>query len=116
MQQMFALGADQARSKFEVVCQMFLRRIEPPSAQLPGKEEGRRNSEHEQVHGRNSQQLVPPAPGGVNQDAPARSLELDFPRVRGVPGESGGAGNSGAESERKRLIQIAESHPGGLVN
>ena len=91
----FAMGTDQARSEFDVLCQMFFRRFETftPPAQMPGREEGRRDSENEQEQGRTSQQLVLPTPGGVNQEAPASSLELDLHRVRGVPGESGSAGD-----------------------
>ena len=66
LEQMFALGADQARSKFEVMCQMFFGRIETPFAQMPGKEERRRSSENEHEQDRTSQQLVSPAPGGFN--------------------------------------------------
>ena len=39
LEHMFALGVDQARSKFKVMCQIFLRRIETLSAQMLGKEE-----------------------------------------------------------------------------
>ena len=70
-----------------------------PPAQMSGREEGRRDSENEQEKGRTSQQLVLPTPGGVNQDAPASSLELDLHRVRG-PGESGSA---------ERIIQITRT-------
>ena len=87
MEQMFTLGADQARSKFGATNQMFYRRIETPSAQIPGKEEGRRNSENEQEQGRTSQQLVLPAPGGFKEGTTASSMELDLPRVRGAHGE-----------------------------
>ena len=56
------------------------------------EEKKEEDSENEQEQGRGSQQLVSLTPGGVNQVAPASSLELDLPRVRGVPGEGGGAG------------------------
>ena len=42
-------------------------------------------------------------PGGVNQDAPARSLELDLLRIRGVPGESGSAVRASKQGDRKRV-------------
>ena len=96
------MEADQARSKFEVMCQVFFGRIETPCAQMPGKEGGRRNSENEEEQGRTSQQLVLPTPGGINQNAPASSLELDLHRVRGVPGEGGSAGRSGKQRGRKK--------------
>ena len=100
MEQVFSVGKDQARSKFDALCQKILKRFETrtPPAQMPGmpgREEGRRDSEIEQEQGRASQQLVSLMPGGINQDAPASSLEFDFPRVRGVPGEGGGAGRPG---------------------
>ena len=82
--QVFAMGTDQVRSKFDALCQIFFRRFETPvpPAQMPGREEGRRDSENEQEQGRASQQLVLPTPGGVNQVAPAGSLELDLRCVR----------------------------------
>ena len=70
----------------------FTEKWEQLKGKLPGREEGRRDSENEQEQGRASLQLVSFTPGKVNQVAPASSLELDFPRVRGVPGEDGGAG------------------------
>ena len=57
--------------------------------QMPGRDE--RRSEDEQEQGRASQQVALTTPDGVNQVAPASTLELD-PRVRGVPGERGSAG------------------------
>ena len=76
-------------------------RLSAPPAQVPGREEGRRDSENEQEQGRTSQQLVLPTPGGSNQDAPASSLELDLHRVEGAPGESGSAGRSSKQGDRK---------------
>ena len=49
---------------------------------MPGREEGRRNSEDEQEQGKTSQQLVLPAPGGFNEGTPASSMELDLLHVR----------------------------------
>ena len=72
-----------------------------PPAQMPGRE-GRRDSENEQEQGRTSQQLVLPTPDGINQGAPATNLELDLHRLRGVPGESGSAGRSSKQGDRKR--------------
>ena len=85
----FAMGTDQAKSKFDALYQKILKRFETPTSPaqmpgMPGREEGRRDSEHEQEQGRDSQQLVSLMPGGVNQVAPASSLELDLPRVREV--------------------------------
>ena len=37
LEQIFALGADQTMSKFEVVCQVFFTRIETRSVQMPGR-------------------------------------------------------------------------------
>ena len=103
VEQVFAIGTEQPRSKFDALCQKFFRRFETftPPAQMPGSEEGRRDSENEQEQGRTSPQLVLPTPGGVNQDAPASSLELDLRRVR-VPGDSGSAGRSSKQGDRKR--------------
>ena len=104
VEQVFAVGTDQARSKFDAFCLIFFRRFETFTslAQMPGREEGRRDSENEQEQGRSSQQLVLPTPGGTNQDAPASSLELDLHRVRGVPGESESAGRSSKQGDPKR--------------
>ena len=49
---------------------------------MPGREEGRRNSEDEQEQDKASQQLALSAPSGCNEGTPASSLELDLPRVR----------------------------------
>ena len=76
---------------------MFFKKIETfaPPVQMPGREGGRRDSENKQEQGRACQQLVSLMPGGVNQVAPASSLELDLPRARGVPCEGGSAGRPG---------------------
>ena len=49
VEQFFAKGADQARSNFDAVCQVFFKKFEActPSAQMPRKG-GRRNCEDEQ--------------------------------------------------------------------
>ena len=75
----FAVGADQARSEFDAMCQVFFKKFEvyTPSAQMAGKGGGRRNSEDEQEQGKASQA------GVMKEDTPASSLELDLPRVRG---------------------------------
>ena len=54
------MGTDQARSEFDAMCQVFLKKFDAytPSAQIPGKEEGRRNSEDEQEQGKASQRQV----------------------------------------------------------
>ena len=70
--------------------------------QMPGRDERRRNSEDEQEQGRASQQVALPTSGGFIQGAPASSLELDLPLVRGAPGEGGSAGRSGTQGDRKR--------------
>ena len=76
MEQIFAMGTDPARSKFDALYQKILKRFETPSPpaqmpEMPGREEGRRDSENEQKQGRASRQLVSLMPGGVNQVAPA---------------------------------------------
>ena len=49
VEQLFAMGPDQANSKFDAVWQVFCKKFEAftPSAQMPGKGGGRRNSEDE---------------------------------------------------------------------
>ena len=83
VEQIFAMGTDQAKSKFDALCQLFFKRFEISilPAQMPGREEGRRDGENEQEQGRTSQQLVLPTADGINQGAPASSLELDLHRV-----------------------------------
>ena len=95
--------------RVELIFQRFQREVGAFQEQMPGREEGRRNSEDEQEQGRASRQLVLPAPGGFNEGTPASSMELDLPRARGAHGESGGAGNSGAEDERKRPLPNSPS-------
>ena len=84
VEQFFAVGADQARSKFDAMCQVFFKKFEAytPSAQMPAKKGGRRNSEDEQEQDKASQQLALSASGGCNERTPASSLELDLCRVR----------------------------------
>ena len=84
VEQFFAMGADQARSKFDAMCQVFLKKFEAyaPHAQMPGKG-GRRNSEDEQEQDKASQQLALSASSGCSEGTPASSLELDLPRVLG---------------------------------
>ena len=49
---------------------------------MPGREEGRRDSEDEPEQDEASQQLALAASSGCNEGAPASCLELDLPRVR----------------------------------
>ena len=106
-QQFIALGAN----GIETFVQRLPREMGAAQGQMPRREEGRRNSKDEQGQGRNSQQLVLSAPGGINEGAPASSLELDLHRVRGAPGEGGGAGKSGAQGDRKRGPTRSPGHP-----
>ena len=103
----FVVGADQARSEFDAMCQVFLKKFEAetPSAQMPGKGRGRRNSEDEQEQGKASQV------GAMKEGTPASSLELDLLLVRGAHGECGGAGKSGADNEPKRPLSNSPSRP-----
>ena len=122
MEQVFALGA-QARSKLEALWQQLISpweqmELRPLYKGSKGKWEqhkGRCQEEKKdegivkmnQEQGRINQQLVSPTPGGVNQGAPASSLELDLPRVRGVPGEGGSAGKiRNTRRSQERSIQI----------
>ena len=66
----------------EVLFQRVRCEMGAAQGQMPGREGGRRSSEDEQEQGRISQQLVVPAPGGINEGTPASSLELDLPRLR----------------------------------
>ena len=77
--------------------------------QVPGREEGRRNSEDEQEQGRISQQLVLPAPGGINEGTPASSLELYLLCVRGALGDCGGPGKTSTLGDRKRGLSNSPS-------
>ena len=67
----------------------------------------------EQEQGRISQQLVLPAPGGINEGTPAGSLKLDLPRVWSAPGECGGAGKSGTRGLQERFIKLSKSTSNG---
>ena len=69
-----AVGPNQVDALASAVFQRF-KESGAVQEQVPGRDERRRNSVEEQ-----------------EQIAPANSLELDFLRVRGVPGEGGGAG------------------------
>ena len=77
-QQFIALGAN----RVEVFVQRLQRETGTAQGQMPGREEGRRNSEDEQEQDKASQQLALSAPSGCNEGTPASSLELDLPRVR----------------------------------
>ena len=103
--QFIAMGADQARSKFDAMCQVFFEKFEAyaPPVQMPGKGGGRRNSGGEQEQDKANQQLALSASSGCNEGTPASTLELDLSRIRAALGECGGAGMSGtAKDERKR--------------
>ena len=100
LQSVIALGTNGV----EVLFQTVRREMGVAEGQISGREEGRRNSEDEQEQGRISQQLLLPAPAGINEGTPASSLELDLPRVRGALGESGGAGKSGTQGDLKRAL------------
>ena len=77
--------------------------------QMPGRAEGKRNSEDEQEQDKASQQLALSAPGGCKESTPASGLELDLPHIRGAHGEGGGAGKScTAKDERQRSWNEAE--------
>ena len=70
-QQLIALGAN----GIETFLQRLQREMGAVQGQMPERErEGRRNSEDEQEQGRISQQLVLPAPGGINEGTPASSF------------------------------------------
>ena len=81
-----AVGPNQIDALASAVVQRF-KEIGAVQKQGPGRDERIRNGEEEQEQGRASQQVALPTPGGFIQGAPARSLELDLPLVRGVPGE-----------------------------
>ena len=63
LQKVIALGTNGV----EVLFQRVRRGMGALPEQMPGGEEGRRNSENEQEQGRTSQQLVLPTPGAVNK-------------------------------------------------
>ena len=97
-----AVGPNQV----EAFANAVLQRIKESGAvqgQMPGRNERRRNSEDEQEQGRASQHVALPSPGGLIQGAPASSLELDLPLVRGGPGEGESAGTSSTQGDRKRV-------------
>ena len=104
LQRVVALGTNVV----DVFFQRVRRETVAAQGQMAGREEGTRNSEDEQEQGRISQQLVLPAPGGINEGTPA-SLELDLPRVRGALGECGGAGKSRTMGGRKRGLSSSPS-------
>ena len=56
-----------ARMELRVFVQRLQREMGAAQGQMPGREAGRRSSEDEQGQGRISQQLVPPASGGINE-------------------------------------------------
>ena len=93
-QQIVALGANRVEAMFQ-----RYREMGAAQGQMPGREEGRRNSEDGQEQDKASQQLALSASSGCNEGTPASSLELDLPRVRGALGECGGAGKSGTAKD-----------------
>ena len=101
----YRLGSELSRG-----CVPKVQEMGAAQEQMPGREEGRRNSEDEQEQDKASQQLALSASSGCNEGTPASSLELDLPRVRGALGECGGAGKSGAaKDEPKRPLSNAPS-------
>ena len=96
--------------RIEVFVQRLHREMGTAQGQMPGREEGGRNSEAEQAQVKVSQQLASSASSGCNEGTPASSLELDLPRVRGAFGECGGVGKSNtAKDERKGLLSNSTS-------
>ena len=94
-------------NKVDAFADAVLQKVKESGAvqgQMPGRDERRRNSEDEQEQGRASQQVALPTSGGLIQGAPAGSLELDLPLVRGAPGEGGSARRSSAHGDRKRGV------------
>ena len=77
--------------------------------QMPGGEEGRKDSENEHEQGRTSQQLALSASGGFSEGTSASNMELDLPRVRGAHDGCGDAGNSGTAQDRKRSLSNSQS-------
>ena len=64
------------------MCQVFFKNSSLyPSAQIPEKGGGRRNSEDEQEQGKASPQLPLSASGWCNEGTSASSLELNLPRA-----------------------------------
>ena len=92
------------------LCSKGIEKLDLPRADARRKkEERRRDSKQEQEQGTTSQQLVLPAPGGLNEGTPASLEEVVLPRIRGPHGECGGAGKSGAANERKRTLSNSSS-------
>ena len=95
-----------SKSKYDALYQKITKWFGTPTPPahmpgMPGIKGRRRDSENGEEQGRASQQLVsfmPNLPGGVNQVAPASSLELDLPRVQGIPGEGGSAEDHAREA------------------
>ena len=76
-----AVGPNQVDALANAVFQRF-KESGAVQEQMPRRDE--RRSEDGQEQRRASQQVALPTPSGVNQVAPASSLELDLPRVRGI--------------------------------
>ena len=70
----------------EASVQRVQREVGAFQEQMPGREDGRKNSEDEQDQGKTSQQLVLPAPARFNEGTPVSLVELDLPRARGAQG------------------------------
>ena len=106
VEQIFAMGTDQASTEPVALCQIFLNRFETstPPAEMPGKG-GRRNSEDEQEQGKTSQQLGDANVRRLNEGTPTSSMELDLPRVRCAHSEGKFRCREGA---KKTLIQFSQ--------
>ena len=100
-QQFIGLGAN----GIEIFAQRLQKEMGAAQGQMPRKE-GRRNSENEQEQGSISQQLVLPAPGGINEGAPASSLELVLHCVWRALSEGG---RKCRKTRQERAIQIART-------
>ena len=115
VEQIFAMGADQARSMFDAVCQIFFKKFEAstPLAKMPGKGGGRRNSEDEHEQGKASQQLALSASGEFSEGISASCMELVF-GVHMVNAE--GQGIQVQQRIEKDLCRTPKSTSGGREN
>ena len=108
LQEVLALGTNGVETLFQRVHRVR-RAMGGLREQMPGGEEGRKDSENEHEQGRTSQQLALSASGGFSEGTSASNMELDLPRVRGAHDGCGDAGNSGTAQDRKRSLSNSQS-------
>ena len=105
VEQLIAVRTDQARSTFDDLCEFFFRRFETSSPPARRCQEKKKEEETVKLNMSKAEPVSSwcyQRQAGSTKMHQRSSLELDLPRVRCVPGESGSAGRASKQGDRKR--------------